>query len=82
MSPGSVSPGSVSLGWTLIQAAEAVSGDLVGRSPRTVEEVATDSRQSVAGNLFVALVGESFDGHAFAADALSRGAVVVVVRQD
>ena len=41
--------------------------------------VSTDSRSIAAGELFVALKGESFDGHAYVADVLARGAVGAVV---
>ncbi len=41
--------------------------------------VSTDSRAVAAGELFFALRGDSFDGHAFVADALRRGAVAAVV---
>ncbi len=43
--------------------------------------VSTDSRTVQPGELFVALSGENFDGHRFAADALRRGAVAAVVSQ-
>ncbi|MCP9774679.1 UDP-N-acetylmuramoyl-tripeptide--D-alanyl-D-alanine ligase [Cyanobium sp. WAJ14-Wanaka] len=39
-----------------------------------VSEITTDSRQVVAGGLFVPLVGERFDGHRFLAEALAAGA--------
>lgn len=39
-----------------------------------VDGISTDSRTLRAGNLFVALRGERFDGHAFVADAIERGA--------
>jgi UDP-N-acetylmuramoyl-tripeptide--D-alanyl-D-alanine ligase len=42
--------------------------------------VTADTRAVQPGCLFVALVGERLDGHAFVADALARGAVAVVVR--
>jgi UDP-N-acetylmuramoyl-tripeptide--D-alanyl-D-alanine ligase len=42
--------------------------------------ISTDTRTLAAGNLYVALSGERFDGHAFVADALARGACGVVVR--
>jgi UDP-N-acetylmuramoyl-tripeptide--D-alanyl-D-alanine ligase len=41
--------------------------------------VSTDSRSVQEGDLYVALVGEHFDGHDFVADALSRGAFGAVV---
>lgn len=47
-----------------------------------VTGVTTDSRAAVAGKLFVALTGESFDGHAFVADVARRGAHAVVVSRD
>lgn len=41
--------------------------------------VSTDSRALLPGDLFVALRGERFDGHAFVAQALANGAVGAVV---
>ena len=41
--------------------------------------VSTDSRSVGEGTLFVALVGECFDGHDFVVDALAKGAVGAVV---
>jgi UDP-N-acetylmuramoyl-tripeptide--D-alanyl-D-alanine ligase len=41
--------------------------------------VSTDSRTVEAGHLFVALIGERFDGHQFVAEALARGAIGAVV---
>ena len=45
----------------------------------TYTGVSTDSRQIEDGQLYVALVGDRFDGHDFVADAVSRGAVGAVV---
>jgi UDP-N-acetylmuramoyl-tripeptide--D-alanyl-D-alanine ligase len=72
----------VSLGWSLIDIAEAVSGTLVGESSALIDTVATDSREAVDGALFVALTGETFDGHSFAVEALESGAVAAVVERD
>jgi len=41
--------------------------------------VSTDSRTITAGQLYVALRGEKFDGHKYIADVLARGAAGVVV---
>jgi UDP-N-acetylmuramoyl-tripeptide--D-alanyl-D-alanine ligase len=41
--------------------------------------VSTDTRALAAGEVFLALKGERFDGHDFAAQALRQGAVAVVV---
>ncbi|HUF75035.1 MAG TPA: UDP-N-acetylmuramoyl-tripeptide--D-alanyl-D-alanine ligase, partial [Longimicrobiales bacterium] len=45
----------------------------------TYTGVSTDSRQVQEGQLYVALVGERFDGHDFVADAVSRGALGAVM---
>ena len=44
--------------------------------------VITDSRQAKPADLFVALVGERFDGHDFAGQAVARGAGGVVVQRE
>lgn len=41
--------------------------------------LSTDSRKVSAGQLFVALRGEFFDGHAYLADVAKRGAIAAVV---
>ena len=71
----------VSLGWSLADVADATSGVLVGESSDLLDTVATDSRQALDGALFVALNGETFDGHSFAAQAIEAGAVAVMVER-
>ena len=44
-----------------------------------ISGVTTDSRKISAGDLFVALVGERFDGHAFVQESMRRGAVAALV---
>ena len=69
------------------QVAEAVGGRLVGPdglaalAGQVVGRVTTDSRAVAAGDLFVALKGDRFDGHAFVAAAVSAGAVAAIVSQ-
>ena len=46
-------------------------GELHGEDV-TVDAIAHDTRALCAGSLYVALRGERFDGHDFAADALAR----------
>ncbi|MFN9176027.1 MAG: UDP-N-acetylmuramoyl-tripeptide--D-alanyl-D-alanine ligase [Synechocystis sp.] len=46
-----------------------------------INNICTDTRALAEGDLFVALRGESFDGHAFVAQAQSLGAIAVVVDQ-
>ena len=43
--------------------------------------ICTDSRQLAAGQLFVPLVGEHFDGHAFLAQAQAAGAQAALVQR-
>src|SRR5262249_6546727 len=51
---------------------------LNGESKAVVRRVHTDSRSVEPGDLFVALAGEKFDGHAYVRDALSRAAVAAL----
>ncbi|MFO0681555.1 MAG: UDP-N-acetylmuramoyl-tripeptide--D-alanyl-D-alanine ligase [Sandaracinus sp.] len=48
----------------------------------TSRGVCTDSREVEPGDVFVALVGETHDAHAFLADVVARGAALVVVSRD
>lgn len=65
---------------TLKEIASYTGGMLVGgEEDREVLSIVTDSRKIVPGCLFVALRGEKFDGHQFAAQALQDGAVGAVV---
>ncbi len=45
------------------------------------ENVVTDSRQAVAGSLFIALRGERTDGHKYIPDVLSKGALAVLCEE-
>ncbi|MCX6549972.1 MAG: UDP-N-acetylmuramoyl-tripeptide--D-alanyl-D-alanine ligase [Acidobacteria bacterium] len=65
---------------TAAQVALAMSGALVSGAPTTpVDGVSIDSRTLNRGDLFVAIVGERFDGHAFARAACDAGAGGIVV---
>src|SRR5690606_13562576 len=44
--------------------------------------VSTDSRSIAPGQLFVALVGPNFDGHAYLADVAAKGAVAALVSRE
>ena len=60
----------------------AVTGGTAGGPAwERVRGVATDSRAIEPGNLFVALRGERFDAHDFAAKAVDAGATAVVVER-
>lgn len=54
---------------------EATAGRLIrGDGDQRISGVSTDSRSIRSGELFVALVGDRFDGHDFVGQALERGA--------
>lgn len=64
---------------TLADVFEALAHVRVESAQRIVlPNVVIDSRHARAGSLFVALQGETRDGHAFIADALERGAAAVL----
>ncbi len=54
-------------------------GELSGPDRRTLSGVSTDTRDPLAGRLFVALVGDRFDAHDFLDKAVSEGAAGLVV---
>lgn len=47
-----------------------------------VEEINTDTRKSVSNSLFFALKGEKFDAHQYLDQAVSQGALALVVQQE
>jgi len=60
----------------------ACGGELVQASPAVkFQRVNTDSRQAQAGDLFVALSGERFDGHEFLKEVAEKGAAAVLVEK-
>ena len=65
------------------QAAGSAGGELdtllAALGEREIAEVRDDSRAVQPGDLFVALPGQSVDGHQYVADAVARGAAAVVV---
>ncbi|MBI5609810.1 MAG: UDP-N-acetylmuramoyl-L-alanyl-D-glutamate--2,6-diaminopimelate ligase [Deltaproteobacteria bacterium] len=73
-------PGDAPLGFAFDGAAAlaVLGGTLLCGSERCTNALCTDSRTVAAGNLFVALPGESFDGGLYVGDALAKGAVGVV----
>lgn len=46
-----------------------------------IENISTDSRNIIPGDLFIALKGEKFDGHDYIADVVAKGAAVVIVEK-
>ena len=71
--------------WSLAAIAQACRGRLLGpdnAAEREITGITTDSRQSVEGQLFVALKGERFDAHDFLADVASRKAGALLVQKE
>lgn len=64
---------------TLVEVANALRGNVRGGADLTIARVSTDSRDIRPGDLFVALKGERFDGHAFVEPVLAAGAVGAIV---
>ena len=64
----------------LSQVAQVLGGKLIGKDVEFFS-VATDSRAIVAGDLFVALHGDTFDGSQFVSLAAEKGAVAALVNE-
>ncbi len=58
---------------------EALAGPHALVQDQVLTDAAIDSRRVIPGSLFVALKGESADGHDFVGDAFNRGAMVALV---
>lgn len=63
--------------WTGDEVLKATGG--TGPGDWVAEGVSIDSRTVERGNLFIALAGEHFDGHAYVASALEQGAEAALV---
>jgi len=66
---------------SLAQAADAVNGKVIGSNVEFAG-VSTDTRKLQQGDLFVALSGPNFDGHAFLPQAAQAGAVAAMVAHE
>lgn len=66
---------------TLAEIAQGVQGELIGRDAR-IQGVSTDTRTLNRGELYVALKGPNFDGHAFLEAARDAGAAGALVQAE
>lgn len=65
---------------TMADVADATSGRVLSGFPgQPVDRISIDSRTARAGDLFIAIHGDRFDGHRFVSDALAAGAMGAVV---
>lgn len=70
--------------FTVSEVCLAVKGSLIGGSAGAIfTGISTDTRTLKAGDLFIALSGERFDGHEFLHQAVAQGAAgVLISRRD
>src|SRR5262249_6208347 len=55
--------------------------DVIGRRPVEIRDLAYEAGRATDGSLFFCVPGSRADGHDFAADAVARGAVALVVER-
>lgn len=67
---------------TLADVLEALTSVRPANINAVITEAAIDSRQVIPGSLFVAIPGESVDGHNFIGDAFKRGASFALIQRD
>lgn len=71
------------LALTAADVAAAAGGEVIhGDRATAIGPIVIDSRTLAAGDCFIAIKGERFDGHDFVADALARDVGAVVVSRD
>jgi UDP-N-acetylmuramoyl-tripeptide--D-alanyl-D-alanine ligase len=75
-------PAGSTTGFTIDEILTATGGELVrAGAARTVRGISIDTRTMKRGELYVAIIGKSLDGHRFVAQAVKNGAPAVVVSQ-
>ena len=68
--------------FTLAEVCMATGAELCGNAALRFGDVCTDTRKIKQGDLYIALCGEKFDGHDFAAAAVAGGAAGVVAAKE
>ena len=66
---------------TLSQATKILNGDMSGENV-SFSSVSTDTRSLQKGELYIALHGDSFDGHDYIEQAKQAGAIAAIVHKD
>ncbi|SDB38637.1 UDP-N-acetylmuramoyl-tripeptide--D-alanyl-D-alanine ligase [Ruminococcaceae bacterium FB2012] len=66
---------------SLSEIVSAVEGSFGYPSDMMISSISTDTRKITAGSVFIALKGDSFDGHDFAPDAMKLGAEAVITER-
>ena len=65
---------------TLAEWAARTDGQLIGED-KVIAGLSTDSRSTQAGDIYLAIRGESFDGHQYIQQAIAAGAIAIVAEQ-
>ena len=68
--------------WKLDAFAEAAGGRIRGEADAEITGISIDSRSLEPGDAFIAIKGDRFDGHDYAAAALEAGAGVAVIAEN
>jgi UDP-N-acetylmuramoyl-tripeptide--D-alanyl-D-alanine ligase len=68
--------------WTVAEAVAATGGRPEGLAEGPLRAISIDSREIVPGALFVAIRGDSLDGHDFVGKALAAGAAAALVSEE
>ncbi len=66
---------------SLAEIVSAVDGSFGYPAEQLIESITTDTRDIGQNSVFIALKGDKFDGHDFAADAMSSGAAAVITER-
>jgi UDP-N-acetylmuramoyl-tripeptide--D-alanyl-D-alanine ligase len=67
--------------FTIDEIADATGGRIIGPPEGEVSGISTDSRSITAGELFIPLRGENFDGHAYIDTVVDQGIDVVLCEE-
>ncbi|WP_342641934.1 UDP-N-acetylmuramoylalanyl-D-glutamyl-2,6-diaminopimelate--D-alanyl-D-alanine ligase [Rhodoligotrophos ferricapiens] len=65
--------------WTLSEIVSATGGQVIGNAPDSYNGVSIDSRTLSQGDIFVAIRGDTHDGHDFVSAAHQAGAGIAIV---
>lgn len=68
--------------WRLEDVVKAVGGTVLKKEKEVFTGISTDSRTIQSGELFIPILGKSFDGHAFITGALTRSRGGTLCRND
>ena len=67
--------------FTICDIADATGGRIIGPAEGEINGISTDSRKATAGELFVPLHGETFDGHDYLAAVAEQGIELVLAEE-